>query len=99
MTKVIYIAHKYGGEQDNANQAAEIIKGLVNEYPDYCFVSPIHSFGYLYDAVDYQKGMDYCLTLLDMSDEMWVYGTLSKGVRLEIDHADKHNIPIYYKWN
>lgn len=90
--KLIYIAHEYGGKKENKLKVEEIIKDLIKKYPDYIFISPIHSFGYLYNEVTYEKGIEYCLTLLDLCDEMWIYKR-SKGVEIEMDYCFEHGIP------
>lgn len=66
----VYIAHPYGGLKDNKEKVEEFIKKLINSNllgkgaAQVTYVSPIHSFGYLYDDVDYEKGIDMCLSLL-----------------------------------
>lgn len=95
--KMIYIAHEYGGKQSNKDKVETIIKQLAIQYPDYCFVSPVHSFGYLYNDVSYDKGMEYCMTLLRCCDECWICSELSRGVLMEKDYCISHNIPVIDK--
>ena len=73
----------------------DLIKKLVNEYPDYLFVSPIHSFSFLYNSVDYTTGLNMCLWLLKQCDEMWVFGDYqeSVGCMSEIAYCQNHSIP------
>lgn len=92
--KLIYISHMYGGKQENKDRIELIIKELVKKFPDYTFVSPVHTFGYLYNEVDYDKGMEYCLALLSKCDEMWTCSNISKGVQIEIDYCKRHHIPF-----
>ena len=96
--KVIYISHPYSGLKENEEKVAEIINQLTKEYPTYLFISPIHAFSYAYHAVDYQKGIDMCLWLLDRCDEMWVYGNWenSKGCKMEIEYCMEYNITVKY---
>lgn len=91
--KVIYIAHPYGGDGKNKNKVQKIIERLIEEYPHYCFVSPIHCFGFLYDYLEYEEGIHHCLTLLDLCSEIWIFGD-SQGTRLEREYAEIYNIPI-----
>lgn len=91
--KLIYVAHPYGGDRKNKNKVQRIIEDLVNEYPQYCFVSPIHCFGFMYDLMDYEEGMHHCFSLLDQCTEIWIYGD-SQGTRLEREYAEMYNIPI-----
>ena len=92
--KMIYVSHCYGGKRTNKKRIEKIIKKLVEQYPDYCFVSPVHCYGYLYNDVDYDKGMEYCLALLAVCDKMWICSEHSKGVLIEQDYCKSHNIPI-----
>jgi hypothetical protein len=94
--KVVYISHPYGGKEENRKQVGEIIKELMQAYPNYLFLSPIHAFSYAYSEVDYNVGLSWCLWLLDKSQEMWVYGdyTSSEGCKREIQYCLEHNIPI-----
>ena len=97
--KVIYISHPYGGEDKNIKDVCGVIKSLVKEYPDYLFLSPIHCFGFLYDTVSYEKGIEYCLWLLDKCNEMWVFGDYknSIGCMKEIEYCEECNIPYQIK--
>jgi len=40
--KKVYVAHPYGGEEENKQKVETIIKRLVKENPDNLYVSPIH---------------------------------------------------------
>ncbi len=95
--RVIYIAAPYGGKEENKDKIERLIKELVHLYPDCCFVSPIHCFGFLYDELDYEEGMEHCYTLLDLCSEIWIFGD-SKGTRLERAYAERYKIPIVEKW-
>lgn len=97
--KSIYISHPYGGLKENEEKVAEIINNLIKEYPNYLFLSPIHTFSYAYNTVDYQTGINMCLWLLDIcGDEMWVFGDYnkSKGCNIEIGYCIARDIPIKY---
>ena len=63
---IVYVAHPYGADPENAAKVEDIIRDLVDKYPRYCFISPIHTFGFLYEDVDYEEGMEHCYTLLNM---------------------------------
>ncbi len=95
--KVIYVAHPYGGKEENKEKVERLIKGLVGIYPDYCFLSPIHATGFLYNEMTYDEGMKHCYTLLDLCSEIWIFGD-SKGTRLEREYAQRYKIPIVEKW-
>lgn len=90
---IVYVAHPYGTDPKNAAKVEDIIRDLVDKYPRYCFISPIHAFGFLYEDVDYEEGMEHCYTLLNICDEIWIYGD-SQGTRLEREFAELYGIPI-----
>jgi len=90
---IVYVAHPYGADPKNAAKVEDIIRDLVDKYPRYCFISPIHTFGFLYEDVDYEEGMEHCYTLLNICDEIWIYGD-SQGTRLEREFAELYGIPI-----
>ena len=94
MNKLIYISHEYGGKQENKDRIELIIKQLIQQYPDCIFISPVHCFGFLYDDVDYDTGMNYCLELLSKCDEMWICSEYSRGVLLEYNYCIEHGIEI-----
>ena len=94
--KIVYICHEFGGKKKNVKRVANIIKGLIKKYPDICFVSPIHAFGFYYHDTDYLKGIEYCLTLLKVCNEMWTFGekSNSRGCLIEKEYCKEHNIKI-----
>ena len=94
--KVIYICHEYGGKEENKNKIEQLIRKLVKQYPDYIFVSAVNAFGYLYNDVDYNKGIKWCLWLLSKCDELWAIAerSESKGCLIEKDYCLKHNKPV-----
>ena len=48
----------------------------------------------LYAKTDYIEGLNMCLKLLGICDEMWVFGDeLSTGVRAEIAYCENNHIP------
>ncbi len=99
MEKLVYICHVFGGKQENIDKVTKLIRKLIRTYPNICFLSPIHATGFFYHDVTYENGMEYCLTLLDMCDEMWVFGksSNSKGCLIEKEYCRKYKIPIVEK--
>lgn len=95
----IYVSHPFGGKHENILEVENIIKELVKLNPDYTYISPIHTFGYLYDAVDYETGLQWCLELLDICDKMLVFGDWkqSRGCTAEVLYAEMHMIPYEIK--
>lgn len=98
--KRIYISHAFGGKRKNLKNTTKRILELVKAHPTYLFISPIHSFSYLYRIDDYNLGLSRCLDLLKDCDELWVTGKnfdKSVGVKEEIKYANKHGIKVVYK--
>lgn len=95
----IYISHPYGGQPENKHRVEEVIKRISKRYPEITFISPIHCFGFMYDDVDYQTGLNWCLELLNACDEMWVFGNYldSKGCKAEIQHCLDVHKQFYIK--
>lgn len=97
--KKIYISHAFGGKKKNLKDVEKIVKQLIKTYPNYLFISPIHSFSFEYYMDDYDYGLSKCLALLDICDEVWVTGKNyqdSKGVFEEMVYAHSNKIPVKY---
>ena len=92
---IVYISHAFQGNPDNVSEIEDIISTLQEQYPNYLFISPVHTFGFLYDKVDYDKGLEMTLFLLDTCcDEMWYTpDENSRGVATEIAYCKEYNIP------
>ena len=92
---VVYVSHPYGGDKENRDKVASLIRKLQTEYPTYLFISPISAFSFLYDVTEYQEGLNMCLWLLDKCDEMWVFGEYedSVGCMSEIAYCQNYLIP------
>ena len=97
MGKLIYVSHPYGGKEENKLAVEKIVLELSKQNPNNTYISPIHCFGFMYHDVSYEHGMNMCLALLDMCDEMIVCGDWanSKGCMMEINHAELTN-KFYY---
>ena len=95
---MIYVAHPFGGKEENKKEVERVIKYLSSTYPTQTFVSPIHSFGFMYDDVSYDVGMKMCFDLLDACEMMFVYGDYesSVGCTREIQHCKTHSIPYVF---
>lgn len=92
---MIYISHPYGGQDENRQKVENIIRTLALSHPENTYVSPIHCFGFLYDLVDYEQGLEMCLNLLEKCDKMLVFGDWknSRGCKAEVLFAEMHMIP------
>lgn len=91
----IYISHPYGGNEENKARVEEIIKDLVERYPQNTYISPIHTFSFMYDSVPYEQGLDMCIELLKICDIVYVYGDweTSKGCVAEVEYCKRNHKP------
>ena len=96
--KKVYVAHPYLGLPENRARVEGIIIGLMQAYKGTVFISPIHTFGFLYKVLTYEEGMKLCLELLKMCDELWLCPgwEQSRGCRIEKETAEQCGIPIRY---
>lgn len=95
--KVIYVSHPFSGDDANVTNIEYKILGLRNMFPNYLFISPVHTFGFLYNYTSYEEGIDMCLRLMQMCDEVWIVSkdyTDSKGCLIERSYAHSLGIPV-----
>lgn len=64
----VYISHPYGGKEENKKIVEDFIRQKQKKYKDVTFISPIHTFGWQYNEIDYVKGINDCLDLLSRCD-------------------------------
>ena len=65
--QLVYISHPYGGNSDNIKDIEKVIRHLYTDerlYNNYCFVSPVHAFGFMYETEEYYRGLQMCIDLL-----------------------------------
>ncbi|HHY22190.1 MAG TPA: hypothetical protein GX525_10030 [Bacilli bacterium] len=93
---LIYCSHKFGGKLENAKAAELKIKRLQLADPDNTYISPIHTFGFMYNDVDYDTGLRWCLDLLSKCDMMVVLSEGSRGVKAEIKFCADNKIPVEF---
>ena len=101
--KLIYISCKFGGDKERVKLCEEFIEEFIKEdkkngIEGKVYISPLNTFGFLYDKTEYQEGLNMALKLLEKCDEMYVlpdYET-SKGCLQEIGFCMALGIPIKY---
>jgi hypothetical protein len=95
----IYISHPYGGKEENKIKVENIIRQLTEICPQDTFISPIHTFGFMYNDVNYETGLWWCLDLLEGCHKMYVFGDWkqSRGCTAEVLYAETHMIPYEIK--
>ena len=86
----IYVAHCYGGKQENVERAKQITHDLQVKDPENCYICPLIAFSHLgYNEIGYEEEIALCLDLLSVSDMLIVASEVSDGVQIEIDLAKK----------
>jgi hypothetical protein len=95
MVMIVYISHPYGGLEENKREIEQIILKLVETNPQNTYISPVHTFGFLYDAVPYEEGLEMCLDLLGLCDMAFIFGDYanSTGCKAELSHCEMTGKP------
>ena len=101
--KLIYVSCKFGGDKKRVEYCENVIKELIKRdresgINDRIYVSPLHTFGWLFNDVPYEEGLDWCLDLLSKCDTMIVLEDFetSRGCNVEIGYCKSKGIPIVY---
>lgn len=98
--KFVYICSPCRGDYEQNLQFARVYcRTVMTLFPD---VIPIAPHIYFTQFLDDEKpnerslGMESGLALLDMCDEIWVFGldNPSEGMKAEIDYAHRNGIPL-----
>ena len=86
---LIYVAHCFGGNQDNVEKAKKITHDLqVNDLKN-TYICPLLVFSHLeYGEIGYDAEIEACLDILSSCDKLIVASDISKGVSKEIDFAN-----------
>lgn len=94
--RVVYLAHPYGGDEANVEDAKQIVCRLVKKFPGIVFLSPLQATGFYYNDIPYLDGMNHCLELLSRCDELWLCKGWqdSKGCCMEYAAALTRHMPI-----
>ena len=103
MKEIIYISHPSGGKKENFDDAQKCLDILLSSdeiHNNYCVVSPIQCYGGMYKSTDYNRGLQYCIDLLEHCSLMVVIGDYnsSTGCKAEIEYCKNNNISmLFYK--
>lgn len=85
---LLYLAHKYQGNQANMERVKKIAHDLQMENPNHCIVCPLLNFSFLdYGEIGHDQELEICLDLLSVCDYLIVASDVSHGVQKEIDFA------------
>ncbi len=106
--KRIYISHPLRnnktGElmlaavEQNRRKVSQICMNILRDRDDILILSPIHAFGFLPVGTEESSALEQCKALLELADELWVYGDWqnSEGCKIEIRYAEILKIPVKY---
>lgn len=98
--RLIYICSPLRGDiEKNIQKAQGYCREAVEFWPDVIPIAPhVYCTQFLDDTIPQEReaGMELGIALLDMCDELWVYGidNPSEGMKKEIDYAKEHGIPV-----
>ena len=59
--RLIYVAHPYGGLEENKAAIDNIMERLVLSDKINVYLSPLHNFSMVYFETEYAKGLQICL--------------------------------------
>lgn len=96
--RMLYISHPSGGKEENTRDIEKVVKALCTNkdiVENFCIVSPVHNYGFMYEELSYEDGLDLCLDLLEECDIALVVGDwrTSTGCKKEISFCEKNNKP------
>ena len=76
MKKLIFISHPYAASPDiNKVKVDKICKYLIKQ--NMVPISPLHMFSFYAEDADREYIMKTCRHLIDICDEVWIYGDSS----------------------
>ena len=94
---LIYVAHQYGGNQENFDRAKNIVHDFQLQRKEDCFVCPLMAFSFLeYGELGFDEEMEMCIDLLSACDKLLVTSPVSKGVQMEIEYAELFGLEVEF---
>ena len=97
--KLIYVASPYAGEVKQNVKFAEQACRMVMNHGHAFFAPPLIYPHFLNDddPLQRQTGQDMGLAVLEMCDELWVFGNrISPGMKREIQETERLGIPTVH---
>ena len=92
----IYVAHAYGGKEENLERAKKITHDLQVKDLANCYICPLLTFSHLeYGEIGYDAEMELCLDILSNADRLIVASDVSNGVQLETDFAKLVKMEVF----
>lgn len=98
--RFIYICSPCRGEMEkNIIKAQGYCREAAERWPDVVPIAPhVYCTQFLNDTIQTERdlGMELGIAMLDMCDELWVYGIQnpSEGMKREIAYAEANGIPV-----
>ena len=94
---IYYVAHRYGGDINNLEQAKKITHDLQVADLENTYICPLLALSHLqYGEIGYEAEMENCIDLLSAADKLIVASDISKGVAREIDFANLVGMEVEY---
>jgi len=94
--ELVYLSHPYAANPPfNRDRVLAISRKIIRR--GYLPIAPQIYLPLLVDeATDRKLAIELCLGLLKVADAIWVYGSPTDGMRLEIAEAERLGIPVVY---
>jgi len=92
---LIYLAHPFGGKQENIEKSKEIQRKIILEH-GVSVINPLANMGFLYGKITEEKAKEINTEILLVCDELWLCEGWenSDGCRYEKLYAQVNGIPI-----
>lgn len=95
--KRVFISHPYkDNPQENKKHVDSICRELAQN-KNILPISPLHLFSFIEDDCQREEILKVCLRLIDICDEVWIYGD-SEGCRKERAYARSQGKRVIDKW-
>jgi len=93
-TKKVFISHPFSENmlinKMNVDKICREIDGVIP-------ISPLHLFSFMKDDKLRDEILKVCFQLIDICDEVWVYGN-SEGCNKEVEYANTKGIKVVIKY-
>jgi hypothetical protein len=89
----VFISHPYKDDPKENKKLADTICRELEERGDVLPISPLHLFSFMEDDLKREEILQVCFRLIDICDEVWVYGD-SEGCRREAKYAKSVGKPV-----
>ena len=94
---VIYVCAPFSADPVSNTARARIIARCLVHAGHLPVVPHLLFPAILDEGTDRDLALQLCLRLVQLVDEVWVYGRLTEGMRLEISAAEKFGIPVRFE--